>query len=415
MSTLGAMMGQVAGLSAKRLQRVRGRLEDFAAEMFEPLARGDQRRWGAVYLRGLMLDGKRKSIEPMAARLEDGDEQCLQQFVNQSPWSAEAVRERLARRMSAEIAPEAWVIDDTGFPKFGRMSVGVARQYCGALGKVGNCQIGVSISAVTPQASCPINWRLYLPEEWDDDARRAACRVPDDARHAPKWKLALDMIDELIGWGIEPPPVLGDAAYGDITDLRLGLEERDIGYVLDVKPITSALPEDAEPERPAWSGRGRPPTPRYRRPFSSLAELALAAGPEARVEVSWREGTRGTMTSRFIALRIRPANVKLRRAEAGGELPIRWLLAEWPDGKETATDFWISNLPADTPIEQLVALAKLRWRIEQDYRELKDALGLDHFEGRSWPGWQHHVTLVSVAHGFLTTERLHRPPRRAAA
>jgi SRSO17 transposase len=409
------MMGQVAGLSDGQLGRVRARLEEFAGEMFEPLVRRDQRRWGGVYLRGLMLDGKRKSIEPMAARLEDGDEQCLQQFVNQSPWSAEAVRECLARRMTAEIAPEAWVVDDTGFPKFGRMSVGVARQYCGALGKVGNCQIGVSISAVTPQASCPIDWRLYLPAEWDDDPRRAACRVPDEIRHQPKWQLALEMIDELIAWGIEPAPVLGDAAYGDITELRVGLEEREIDYVLDVKSATSALAEDATLEQPAWSGRGRPPAPRYRRPFSTLAELAAGVGSEARVDVSWREGTRGAMTSRFIALRVRPANVKLRNADPGGELPVRWLLAEWPDGKDAPTDFWLSNLPADTPIERLVCLAKLRWRVEQDYRELKDALGLDHFEGRSWPGWQHHVTLVSVAHGFLTTERLRRPPRRAAA
>ena len=408
-------MGQVTGLTARQLQRVRGRLEEFAGEMFEPLERKDQRRWGGVYVRGLMLDGKRKSIEPMAARLEDGDEQCLQQFVNQSPWSAVAVRERLAVRMSAEIAPEAWVLDDTGFPKFGRMSVGVARQYCGALGKVGNCQIGVSISAVTAQASCPIDWRLYLPAEWDDDPRRVACRVPDEIRHQPKWQLALEMIDELVGWGIEPAPVLGDAAYGDITELRLGLEEREIDYVLDVKGATSALPEAARPEQPAWSGRGRPPAPRYRRPFSTLADLALAAGRDARVEVRWREGTRGALTSHFVALRVRPANVKLRNADPGGELPVRWLVAEWPEGRDAPTDFWLSNLPADTPIEQLIALAKLRWRVEQDYRELKDALGLDHFEGRSWPGWAHHVTLVSVAHGFLTTERLRRPPRRAAA
>jgi len=408
-------MGPVAGLTDRQLARVRGRLEEFAAEMFAPMARKDQRRWGGVYLRGLMLDGKRKSIEPMAARLEDGDEQCLQQFVNQSPWRWEPVRERLARRMSAEIAPEAWVIDDTGFPKFGRMSVGVARQYCGALGKVGNCQIGVSISAVTAQASCPINWRLYLPDEWDDDPRRQACRVPDEVRHEPKWKLALQLIDELIGWGITPSPILGDAAYGDITELRLGLEERGLEYVLDVKGATSALDEGATPEQPAWSGRGRPPAPRYRGPFSTLADLTKAAGEQAAVEVCWREGTRGQMRSRFVALRVRPANVKLRRADPGGELPVRWLLAEWPEGKDAPTDFWLSNLPADTPIEKLVALAKLRWRVEQDYRELKDALGLDHFEGRSWHGWQHHVTLVSVAHGFLTTERLRRPPTRAAA
>ena len=408
-------MGSVSGLSAKQLQRVRGRLVEFAGEMFEPMVRKDQRRWGEVYVRGLMLDGKRKSIEPMAARLEDGDEQCLQQFVNQSPWRWEPVRERLAVGMSAVIEPAAWVIDDTGFPKFGDKSVGVARQYSGALGKIGNCQLGVSINAVTSRASCPLDWRLYLPAEWDQDPRREACRVPDDARHEPKWKLALEMIDELMGWGIEPRPVLGDSAYGDVTDLRLGLEEREIGYVLAVKSSTSALPEDAEPHRPGYRGTGRPPAARYRRPFGSVAALAGAADPDLWQNVEWREGTRGPMRSRFLAIGVRPANVKLRRADPDGQLPIRWLLAEWPEGKAAPTDYWLSNLPADTAIEQLVALAKLRWRVEQDYRELKDALGLDHFEGRSWPGWQHHVTLVSVAHGFLTTERLRRPPARAAA
>jgi SRSO17 transposase len=409
------MMAAVAGLTAQQLAGVRARLEEFAEEMFEPMARRDQRRWGAVYVRGLMLDGKRKSIEPMAARLADGDEQSLQQFVNQSPWRWEPVRRRLATRMSAEIEPDAWVIDDTGFPKFGEKSVGVARQYCGALGKVGNCQIGVSVSAVTAQASCPLDWRLYLPEEWDGDPRRVACRVPEEVGHQPKWTLALEMIDELLGWGIEPAPVLGDAAYGDITEFRLGLEQREIPYVLDVKATTSALPESARPVAQRKPGRGRPPSPRYRRPFGSLAELAKAADPGAWLQIQWREGTRGPMRSRFIALRVRPANVKLRRADPDGELPVRWLLAEWPEGKHAPTGYWLSNLPADTTLERLVELAKLRWRVEQDYRELKDALGLDHFEGRSWPGWHHHVTLVSVAHGFLTSERLRRPPARAAA
>ena len=408
-------MQPVSGLTDRQLQRVRGRLVEFAGEMFEPMRRRDQRRWGEVYLRGLMLDGKRKSIEPMAARLEDGDEQCLQQFVNQSPWRWELVGERLAVRISGAIAPEAWVIDDTGFPKQGKMSVGVARQYCGALGKTGNCQVGVSISAVTAQASCPIDWRLFLPAAWDDDPRRTACRVPDDIGHQPKWKLALEMIDELAGWGVQAPPVLGDAAYGDITEFRLGLEERDLEYVLDVKASTSALAQDARPEALRTSVVGRPPAPRYRRPFSNLAELAAAADPDAWTEVTWREGTRGAMTSRFLAIRVRPANVKLRRADPDGELPVRWLLAEWAAGNDAPTDFWLSNLPADTPLDRLVALAKLRWRVEQDYRELKDALGLDHFEGRSWPGWHHHVTLVSVAHGFLTLERLRSPQQRAAA
>src|SRR6516225_6281888 len=216
-------MSGVQGLSARELARVRGRLAGFAEEVFVPLARRDQRRWGEVYLRGLMLDGKRKSIEPMAARLGDGDEQCLQQFVNQSPWAWAPVRARLARKLSAVIAPEAWVVDDTGFPKFGRFSVGVARQYCGALGKVGICQIGVSINAATDEASCPLDWRLFLPAEWDEDAeRRAKTHLPDEIRHSEKWRLALEMIDELRAWGLEPPVILADGAYGECSEFRLG-------------------------------------------------------------------------------------------------------------------------------------------------------------------------------------------------
>jgi SRSO17 transposase len=416
-------MRAVAGLSERELARVRGRLVEFAGEMFASMARKDQRRWGEVYLRGLMLDGKRKSIEPMAARLPDGDEQCLQQFVNQSPWDSVPVRRALARRMSRELSPEAWVIDDTGFPKFGKLSVGVARQYSGCLGKVGNCQIGVSINAATQDASCPLDWRLFIPKEWDEEGefnqqRREKAKLPEDIHHTEKWRLALEMIDELIGWGIKPPVMLGDGAYGDVTGLRTGLEERAIDYVLDVKGATSAYREDVKPSQPPKpEGRGRPPEARYREDPSSLKELALAAGKRAAVTVTWREGTRGKMNSRFIALRVRPANIDLRRAahNAGEELPVRWLLCEWPSKEQEPTKYWLSNLPADTPLKQLVRLAKMRFRIEQDYRELKDALGLDHFEGRSYPGWKHHVTLVSVAHGFLTLERRRYPPARAAA
>jgi SRSO17 transposase len=415
-------MHAVAGLSERDLARVRGRLVEFAAEMFASMARKDQRRWGEVYLRGLMLDGKRKSIEPMAARLADGDEQCLQQFVNQSPWDEVAVRRALARRMSRELSLGAWVIDDTGFPKFGKMSVGVARQYSGALGKVGNCQIGVSINACSDEASCPLDWRLFIPEEWDEDSefnrdRRAKAKLPDDVHHTEKWRLALVMIDELIGWGIEPPVVLGDGAYGDITEFRSGLEDRELSYVLDVKGGTSAYSQDIRPQRPEWKGTGRPPKPRYREDPSSLKELALAAGTKAAVTVTWREGTRGKMSSRFLALRVRAANVRLRNNanRNGEELPVRWLLCEWPAKASEPTKYWLSNLPADAPLKELVRLAKMRWRIEHDYRELKDALGLDHFEGRTYRGWNHHVTLVSLAHAFLTLERRRRPPTRAAA
>jgi SRSO17 transposase len=412
------MMAAVAGLSAKRLARVRGRLEGFVDEMFDgAVQRSEQRKWGGVYLRGLMLEGRRKSIEPMAARLEDGDEQCLQQFVNQSPWEERVVRANVARRMTAELMPEAWIVDDTGFPKKGRCSVGVARQYSGTLGRTDNCQVGVSISAATDRASCPLDWRIYLPAEWDDDAeRRRKAHVPDDVRHAPKWQLALDMIDELRGWGLTAPVLCADAGYGDITAFRQGLDEREIDYIVQAKGGTSAYPLDVEPEGLAWKGLGRPPVARYRAAPSSLRELAFEAGAEQTVEVTWRQGSRGPMRSRFLALRVRPANIQLRRAAATTqtELPVRWLLAEWPAGAEEPTDYWLSSLRADTPLAELVRLGKLRWRIEHDYRELKDALGLDHFEGRSYRGWQHHVTLVSVAHAFLTLER-QRPRPRAAA
>jgi SRSO17 transposase len=411
-------MASVAGLSERRLAEVRARLEAFADEVFDgAIQRSEQRKWGGVYLRGLMLDGKRKSIEPMAARLADGDEQCLQQFVNQSPWDERVVRAHLARRMCAELEPSVWVIDDTGFAKKGRWSVGVARQYSGTLGRVDNCQIGVSISAASDEASCPINWRIFLAEEWDHDAeRRAKAHVPADVGHREKWRLALDMIDEARAWGVEPAVVASDAAYGEITAFRQGLSERAIRYVVQVRAATSAYDEPVAPERPQWSGRGRPPAARYRRPPSSLRELVLAAGKRAATGVTWRQGSRGRMHSRFIALRVRPANVDLRRAAhaADRELEACWLLAEWPSDADAPTDYWLSNLPADTPLRELARLAKARWRIEHDYRELKDALGLDHFEGRSYRGWHHHVTLVSVAHAFLTLER-RRPPTGAAA
>jgi SRSO17 transposase len=415
-------MPGVAGLSEHELARVRGRLVEFADEMFGSMARKDQRQWGEVYLRGLMLDGKRKSIEPMAARLADGDEQGLQQFVNQSPWDAVAVRRTLARRISRELGPAGWVVDDTGFPKFGKMSVGVARQYSGALGKVGNCQIGVSVNAVSDEASCPLDWRLFVPQEWDEDSefnrdRRAKAKLPDDVRHTEKWRLALGMIDELIGWGLTPPPVLGDGAYGDITEFRCGLEQRGLQYVLDVKGASSAYSEQVTPERLDYKGTGRPPAPRYRENPSSLKARALAAGKKAARTVTWRQGTRGKMSSRFLALRVRPANKQLRRAahQAGEELAVCWLICEWPSKASQPTKYWLSNLPADTTLKTLVRLAKMRWRIEHDYRELKDALGLDHFEGRTYRGWNHHVTLVSVAQAFLTLERRRSPPARAAA
>src|SRR5665648_1086385 len=250
--------------------------------MLGSLPRCDQRRWGETYLRGLMLDGRRKSIEPMAARLEGGDEQCLQQFVNQSPWEWQPVRERLAARMQDAIAPLAWIIDDTGFPKAGRYSVGVARQYSGTLGKVGNCQIGVSISAASEAASCPLTWRLFLPAVWDEHgSRRAKAHLPPEERHREKWRLAVEMLDELRSWGLSPPPLVADAGHGEVTAFRAALEERELSYLVEVKAATSAYGEDVLAEQPPWRGHGRPPASRYRRPPASLRGLALAAGEES--------------------------------------------------------------------------------------------------------------------------------------
>jgi SRSO17 transposase len=406
-----------------QLRRIRTRLTAFDEDIFASIPRKDQRRWGQTYLRGLLLDGKRKSIEPMAARLVRGDpgadadafEQALQQFVNQSPWDPVPVRRRLAQRMTAAIQPAAWVIDDTAFPKFGRHSVGVAPQDCGALGKVANCQVGVSMHAATDQASCPINWRLFLPESWDDDAqRRRTAHVPQGERHRPKWQLALELLDELAAWDLVPPVVLADAADGEVGEFRLGLEQRQLAYLVQVPGTISAYAEDVAPELAPYAGRGRRPVPRYRQPRWALRQLVLAAGASAAATVAWREGADGQqLVSRFVALRVRPAGVRLRRAVKGGELPVRWLVAEWPDGEPEPVTYWLASLPADTPLERLVGLAKLRWRVEHDYRELKDALGLDHFEGRSFRGWHHHVTLVSAAHAFVTLERL--DPKAAAS
>jgi SRSO17 transposase len=411
-------------MTPAQLRRIRIRLTAFAEDLFGSIPRKDQRRWGHSYLRGLLLDGKRKSIQPMAARLARGDpqadayalEQALQQFVNQSSWDPVPVRRRLAERMTTAIQPQAWVIDDTAFPKYGRWSVGVAPQYCGALGKVANCQVGVSVHAVTDQASCPIDWRLFLPEAWDTDAeRRRRAHVPQAERHRPKWQLALELLDELAGWELVPPVLLADAAYGEVGEFRLGLEQRGLAYVVQVPGTISAYAEDVAPEPVPYAGRGRRPGARYRQRRSSLRQLVLAAGEQAATMVAWRQGADGgQLRSRFVALRVRPAGVRLRRAAHGGELPVRWLLAEWPQGEPEPVKYWLANLPAEVPLPRLVWLAKLRWRVEHDYRELKDALGLDHFEGRSWQGWQHHVTLVSVAHAFVTLERLN-PKVRASA
>jgi SRSO17 transposase len=415
------------------MERVRPRIEAFAAQMLGGLARADQRSKGVLYLRGLLLDGKRKSMQPMAARL-GVDHQQLQQFVTSSTWDHVEVRRRLARWAVEFVDPQVLIVDDTGFGKDGTSSPGVARMYCGALGKTGNCQIGVSVHAATDWASAALNWRLFLPESWDDTTvdtstvdtstadgvglaeqirvRRARAGIGEQVRHREKWRLALDMLDELVGeWGTPTRPVVADAGYGDATAFRLGLTERGLPYVLAVTPTATAHPAAAEPVTPEYSGAGRPPGPRYPDPPQDLRALVLQAGRSAGRYVVWRHGSRrgpgnptARMRSRFLALRVRPANRHIPRA-TDGSLPDCWLLAEWPPGAAEPTDYWLSTLPTDTPLRELVRLAKLRWRIEHDYRELKNGLGLDHFEGRSYLGWHRHVTLASLAQAICTQLR----------
>ncbi|MFE1453395.1 IS701 family transposase [Streptomyces olivaceoviridis] len=398
------------------VERLRGELAEFVADVFVSLPRRDQRRWGGCYLRGLMLDGRRKSIQPMAERLPDGNMQALQQFVNQSPWDPLPVRRRIARRLCEVIVPEVWVIDDVSFPKCGTASVGVARQYCGAMGKRANCQVAVSVHAATDAASCPLQWQLYLPKEWTDEPGR--CRragVPDGTGHQEKWRLALGLLDTLADWQLKAPVVVADAGYGVSTPFRMGLEERGLSYVLALTGKEIAHTRDVEPHRPAYGGLGPPTLPRYRTEPRSLSAHAVKADADRFTEVTWRQGSKGVMTSRFAVLTVRPAGKQAlaaaQRAGGGqgrwdGVLPQRTVLVEWPAGHDAPTGYWISNLPATTPIADLVRWAKMRWRIEHDYRELKHGLGLDHFEGRTWRGWHHHVTLVTAAQAFLTLRRL---------
>jgi len=396
-------------------------MDDFVADVFASLTRSGWQERAGYYLRGLMLDGRRKSIQPMAARLAGPHEQALNHFVTNSPWDAGAVRERLAVRMDEAIGPAAWALDDTGWLKCGTASVCVARQYTGTAGKVTNCQIGVSLNLVTDTASCPVDWRLFVPESWDpasstatpeSSERRRKAAMPADAKHQEKWRLGLAMIDEVTAWGVTPPLIVADAGYGDAAEFRQELDNRDLTYIVGVNCAHTAFTVDTQRTAPPYKGAGRRPPLIYREAAPSLKTHVLAAGRGSTRRVTWREGSRRRngkvrmMRGSFVFLRLRPASLVHRRAADFGDLPVRWLIAEWPPSEPEPTRYWLSNLPGNTPYRQLVRGAKLRWRIEHDYREIKTGLGLDHYEGRTWQGWHHHTTLVCAAHAFLTLQRL---------
>lgn len=372
------------------------------------------------YCTGLLLPGPRKSVEPMAARLRpdrtSAEHQSLLHFVGQSTWDEEAllraVRESVLPVMTERHRIEAWIVDDTAFPKKGGHSVGVARQYCGQLGKKENCQVAVSLSLATAEASLPVAWQLYLTEGWAADAaRRRKAKVPDTVGFQSKPEIALSQITSALAAGLAPGVVLADAGYGHSSRFRDGLAALDLTFMVGVKSTTAVWLPGISPAVPASSGPGRP-AKRLRRggddaPVEQVAALCESLPAEAWRTVTWRQGTAEVLRSRFAALRVRPAQGDHRRSTPR---PEHWLLVEWPVDEAKPSKFWLSNLPAKTPIKRLVRLAKLRWLIERDYLELKQELGLGHYEGRGWPGFHHHGALCIAAYGFLIAERAALPP-----
>jgi SRSO17 transposase len=396
---------------------VKGRLEAFAGEVLAAaMNRPVQLVNGGLYLRGLLEQGDRKSLEPMVDRLGgDADYQSMQQFVADSRWDPAMVVRAVAERVAAEIDVEAWVLDDTGFPKDGRDSPGVKRQYSGTLGKTGNCQIGVSVHAVGARGTVPLGWALYLPEDWcADEQRRRKAKIPDRVEFKTKSELGVELVERAAGWDVPRAPVLGDHAYGENTWLRDRLDGAGCEYVLCVGATTKVFAQGTAFAVPQKKTKAHRPHSALHpdREAEPIGELIARLRPDNVLTVSFRDGPDGeAVTSQFIFARVHAAHGwrhDQRKWREGAQVPPReeWLIAEWPEEHDAPTDYWISNLPADTESERLARLARMRWKMELDYKQLKGELGLDHYEGRSWLGWHHHTALVTAAHGFLTLERL---------
>ena len=368
------------------------------------------------YCTGLLLPGERKSVEPMAARLAPDNvrrtHQALHHLVADAPWNDEAmlaqVRREVLPTMQKHGPVVAWIVDDTGFPKQGKHSVGVARQYCGQMGKQDNCQVAVSLSVSTGSSSLPIAWRLYLPEVWcQDSERREQAGVPEGIVFQTKPELALEQIRQALEQKVPVGVVLADAGYGNGTPFRAGITALGLPYVVGIESSTTAwepgqLPLPAPPRKP---GRGAPPKRLRRNPDHqpiAVKQLALGLPSSAWKNIGWRQGSQETLRSRFAAVRVRPAHRDYKKTKP---YPEEWLLIEWPEGASEPTKYWLSTLPEKSSLKSLVKMAKHRWIIERDYEELKQELGLGHYEGRGWRGFHHHATLCIAAYGFLISER----------
>ena len=394
------------------------RLRDYAAAFADDFPQAKPAAWAGVYLQGLLLDGDRKSVEPLSRRvtLPDGltskdPEQALQQFVNQSPWDEHKVLRRYRATLARSLAgPEGvFLIDDVSFPKQGKHSVGVQRQYCGALGKKANCQVAVSVHYVGPKGHFPLDLRLYLPETWlADEDRLDKAGVPEaERRPLTKPQIALELLDRVRAEGLPGSVVVADAGYGVSRDLRDGLADRELSYVVGVTADLVVFPD-----RPTWvapqpATGGRPQTRHQladgNPPPVSVGELAARL---KRRKVTWREGTKGKLAARFAWVRVWPGH-DWRQGKCAGADPVWLLVEEQADGQ---LKFALSNLPAGTSCRTAVRLWKSRWPVEQGYQQLKEELGLDHFEGRSWRGFHHHAALTFLAYGFLLLEKLTTPP-----
>jgi SRSO17 transposase len=392
------------------------RFESFIEEITGVLGHADRAGPMRDYCLGLVLPGERKSVEPMAAVTAPArvaaQHQSLLHFIANGAWSDERVmakvRDLVLPKIESHGPIEAWIIDDTAFPKKGKHSVGVARQYCGQLGKQDNCQAAVSLSLANRHASLPVRYQLYLPEGWAEDAaRRKKAGVPEDLAFKTKPEIALEQLRWAVRNELPRGVVLLDAGYGNHRYLRREISDLGLSYAAGIQSNTTVWAPGTRPLPPKrYGGRGRPPTWTRRGPGHaplSAKKLAFSLPESAWRMVTWREGSGGRLSSRFARLRVHDV-------QRGGIGPEQWLLIEWPKSAEEPTKYWLSTLPEDIAFSRMVDLAKLRWRIERDYQELKQEIGLGHYEGRGWRGFHHHATLCIVAYGFLISEQETIPP-----
>ena len=395
--------------------------ERYCDGIVSTLLHADREQPARWYIKGLMLPGERKSVEPMAARVQPTQvrsaHQSMHHLVADAPWSDEAMLAAVAKWVLPKlIEPDNavhWIIDDTGFPKKGKHSVGVARQYCGQTGKQDNCRVAVSLSIANQRGSLPIGYQLYLPREWaDDKARRSKAGVPEDLVFKTKPALAMEQIEAALAADYPRGIVLADAAYGDETAWRERLSGHGLTYAVGVRPGTTVWWGEHQPvaESTLPGRRGRPRRRQKRdeghQPIT-VAEVACTLPGQAWQTVTWREGTSGPLSSRFARVRVRAAHRDQPRDE-------EWLIIEWAEGAKEPAHYWFSNLPTSMTWPEMAGTVMSRWRIERDYEELKQELGLGHYEGRNWRGFHHHASLCIAAYGFLMLERLSGRKKNAA-